>query len=477
MLSLFRPNEELSSILTDFRIKAVPSAPKAGSEERIQPATTSIKDLSDMFKSMMSTNTSQQSSVEGLAYASLQPKVKESLASDDLFLKQLIKALGEAPVKSPLTYGALSIIVNLTNYLPALSEEQNRMTQLKAYANATKSSIKPDPLNDDVHVAKRCVAVFEAGVIPVLVTHSQHGSIASLALVVSIVFSLSKTSKIRGQMAQQGAVKLLLHAYSILPAENIVPRRTTAHALARILISTNPAHVFGGSTPLPLTSAIRPLLFLLADDPPVEHRDLLPIFESLLALTNLASTDDSARNPITRLAFPQIEELLLSNNKMVTRATVELLCNLVQAPSCSSKFADGSKQASHRMHILLALADSEDFATRRAAGGALACLTEWDTGVNTILERDRGLGILLALCKEDSEELRHRGVVCILNVLTAPGKVGEWGVTKVKEAGGIEDLKECLKKSRSPEVLEIAVEALKKLVGDSMSGSEVALKT
>lgn len=435
-----------------------------------------MEDLSDMFKTMLSAGTSQQSSIEGLAYASLQPKVKESLASDMPFLKKLIKALGDAPAKSPLTYGALSILVNLTTYLPALSEEQKRLTQLKAYANATKSPLKIDPLNDDDHVAKRCQAVFEAGAIPILVTHSQHGSTASLALVVSIISSLSKISKIRGQMAQQGAVKLLLHAYSILPAENVTSRRTTAHALARILISTNPTHVFGGSTPLPMTSSIRPLLFLLEDDPAVEHRDLLPVFESLLALTNLASTDDTARNPIIRLAFPQFEELLLSNNKLVTRATVELLCNLMQAPTCVSKFADGSKQASHRMHILLALADSEDFETRRAAGGALASLTEWDTAVNAILERDRGLGILLALCKEDSEELRHRGVVCILNVMTAPGKVGEWGVTKVKEAGGVEALKECLKKSRSQEVLEITVEALKKLLEEKKSSSEVALR-
>jgi hypothetical protein len=429
----------------------------------VQPATTSMEELSNRFKTMLSSTTSQQTSIEGLAYASLQAKVRESLAADKSFLKNLIKALGDAPAKSPATYGALTILVNLTSYLPALSEEQKRMTQLKAYANASKSS-KPDPLNDDEHVAKRCQAVFEAGAIPVLVTHSQHGSTASLMLVVSIIFSLSRNTKIRGQMAQQGAVKLLLHAYSVFPVDNVAGRRTSAHALARILITTNPQHVFGGSNPLSMTSAIRPLLLLLSDDPAVEHRDLLPVFESLLALTNLASTDDTARNPIIRIAFPQIEELLLSNNKMVTRATVELVCNLMQSPEGVAKFADGGKQASHRMHILLALTDSEDFATRRAAGGAMASLTEWDTAVNAILERDRGVILLLGMCKEEEEELRHRGVVCILNILTAPEKVGQWGVTKVREGGGVEALKECLKKSRSQEVLEITVEALKKLL-------------
>ncbi|KAH8791922.1 myosin-binding striated muscle assembly central-domain-containing protein [Hyaloscypha finlandica] len=447
------------------KLQAVPSPPSAGEEERIQPATTSIEELSDMFRAMLSKNTTEQSSIEGLAYASLQPKVKERLASDKPFLKNLIKALGDAPAKSPATYGALSILLNLTTYLPALTEEQKRMSQLKAYANASKSS-KPDPLNEDEHVSKRCLDVFEAGVIPILVTHSQHGSTASLMLVVSIVFSLSKTSRIRGQMAQQGAVKLLLHAFSVFPSDNIPARRATAHALARILISTNPVHVFGGSNPIPMTSSIRPLLLLLDDDPATEQRDLLPVFESLLALTNLASTDDTARNPIIRLGFPRIEELLLSNNKLVTRATVELICNLMQAPGGVAKFADGGKQASHRMHILLALTDSEDFETRRAAGGAIASLTEWDTAVNAILERDRGVTLLLALCKEDQEELRHRGVVCILNVLTAPGKIGEWGVKKVQEEGGVDALKECLKKSRSQEVLEITVEALKKLLGE-----------
>lgn len=456
-------------------MKAVPSAPRAGDEEKMQPATTGIEELSDMFKGMLADSASQNSSIEGLAYASLQPKVKESLALDMHFLKNLIKALGDAPVKSPATYGALSILVNLTSYQPALTEEQKRLTQLKAYANASKSS-KPDPLNEDDHVLKRCHAVFEAGSIPVLVTHSQHGSAASLMLVVSIVFSLSKSPKIRGQMAQQGAVKLLLHASSIFPTDNIAARRTTAHALARILISTNPQHVFGGSNPLSMTSAIRPLLLLLTDDPTVEHRDLLPVFESLLALTNLASIDDTIRNPIIRMSFPQIEELLLSNNRMVTRATVELICNLMQAPEGVAKFANGGKQASHRMHVLLALTDSEDYATRRAAGGAMASLTQWDTAVNAILERDRGVHLLLQLCNEDEEELRHRGVVCILNIVSVPGKIGDWGLTKVQEAGGLDVLKECLKKSRSQEVVEVTVEALKKLLSDEKHGPAL-LKT
>lgn len=192
----------------------------------------------------------------------------------------------------------------------------------------------------------------------------------------------------------------------------------------------------------------------------------------MLALTNLASIDDDARDPIIREAWANIDDLLLSNNKMVTRATVELICNLMQSPNGVAKFADGSRQASNRLHILLALADAEDFATRRAAGGALASLTEWDAAVTAVLERERGVKILLKLCAEDEEELRHRGVVCILNLLSIPGDVGKKALEKVNGDDGIEVLKECLKKSRNQEVLEITVEALKKLMG---GGEMIAL--
>jgi hypothetical protein len=365
-----------------------------------------------------------------------------------------------------MEYGGLSILVNLTTYMPSLTEEQKKITQLKAYANASKEPLGSDALIDDEHVAKRCKAVFDANVIPVLVTNSQHGSPASLKLVVQILFSLSKTTTLRGRIAQQGGVKLLLHAYTAFLSSDTSSLRLTAHALAQILISTNPLHVFGGSNPIPLVSAIRPLLSLLSPDPTEETKNLLPTFESLLALTNLASTDDSARDPIIRDAWPAIEDLLLSNNKLVTRAAVELICNLMQSPHGVAKFCDGSKAAGNRLHILLALADAEDFPTRRAAGGALASLTEWDEAVKAILARYRGIMILLAMCVEEQEELRHRGVVCVLNVMSAPGDVGKEGIKAVRKDDGIEKLKQCAKLSRSQEVVEITVECLKKLLGE-----------
>jgi len=451
-------------------LKAVPSTSNTGSEERVQPARTSIEDLADMFKSLLPAPASQQSSIEGLAYASLRPEVKEKLASDKAFLVNLVQTLREAPPKSPSTYGALSILGNLTAYTPALSEEQKRVAELKAYANASKPPSSLNPLNDDEHVSTRCLAIFAAGVVPILVTQSQHSSSSSLTLVTNIVFSLSRTPSIRGPLAQQGAIKLLLHTYTHFPSTSTTALRTTAHALARILISTNPSHIFGGSNPLSATTAIRPLLSLLA---PPDHEDgptdLLATFESLLALTNLSSTpDDSlARDPIIRSpSFSTIEELLLSNNILVVRAATELLCNLLQSPLAREKYCNGSKQGAQRVKILLALVDAEDQATRSAAGGALAGITEIEGGCAAVLGMDEGKGVkmLLGLCEEEDEGLRHRGVVCVLNLLMGEGELGRRGAKVVRERGGMEVLKECVKKSRSQEVVDLAVEALKVLM-------------
>ncbi|KAL2687719.1 hypothetical protein Neosp_005282 [[Neocosmospora] mangrovei] len=453
------------------KLRAVPAKPAPGeaSQSRVEAAVTSIEDLSGMFTKMIlrDEDHGRKHSIEGLAYASLQPKVKESIVSNPELLQKLVKTLSEAQPRSPTTYGALSIFVNLTRYLPNLTEEEKKMNQLKAYANAAGKLGAPDPLNDDEHVAKRCKLVFDAGITPVLVTHSKNGSPASLSLVISIIFALSVTKTLRGQLAQQGAVKLLLTAWMTLPQTEAPARRLAAQALARILISTNPALVFGGNRSNPLSAAIRPLVSIVPPDPAAETRDLLPSFEALMALTNLASMDDEdTRRSIIATAWFQIEEQMLSSNALVSKAAVELVCNLVQAPEAIALYAEETAKARNRLHILLALADAEDAGTRSAAGGALASLTSFEGVIRGIINRERGIKVVLSMCVDDDENIRHRGVFVVLNLVTAEGEVGELARQKIKDEDGVEVLKECLKKSRRPEVLEVTVQALKALLGD-----------
>jgi hypothetical protein len=336
-------------------------------------------------------------------------------------------------------------------------------------------------MDGDAHVASRCSKVLEAGVIPLLVSLGKTISQASRLLILQILNSLSKeqSQKNRGVMAQQGAIKLLLQIYEAstptasAPSTNTttpaivvsspqdeIAARTAAHALSRILISTNPTHVFNSSS-MPLGSAIRPLTTLLTDDPNAEQRNLLPTFESLLALTNLASTNDTARDAIIRTSWPQLEDLLLSENTLVQRASTELICNLSASPTGVAKFADGSGRASNRLHILLALADVEDLATRKAAGGALAMLTEWDAAVEAVLAREKGVKILLGMCADENEEMRHRGAVCCANIVNAPGDIGVKGIEALKKDDGPEILRNMVKATRVKDVVVVGIEVLK----------------
>ncbi|KAI0876488.1 putative actin cytoskeleton organization protein [Hypoxylon argillaceum] len=451
------------------KMSAVPSTAEQTTRDkdsRIQPAITSIEDLSKKFTALLLADpeSSKQHSIEGLAYATIQPTVKEQVAQNPELLKSLVKVLGDAPARSVLTYGALSIFVNLTRYPPVQSEEEKKMNQLKAYANAAGKLPPPNPLNDNDHVADRCKRVFEAGVVPVLVTHSRHGSGASLSLIVSIVFSLTVTTSLRGQLAQQGAVNLLIAAGSILPDNDEPAKRMAAQALARVLISTNPSLVFGGTRAHPQNAAIRPLTSILQPDPAAETRDLLPTFEALMALTNLASTDDDTRATIIRVAFTEIEELIFSSNKMVCRAATELICNLVQCVEGVALYAEDTPQAANRVHLLLGLTAVEDEATQGAAGGALASLVPYEEIGRQIVKRTTGVEHLLDLCSADSEELRHRGAFIISNMVSHTGELGKEAQKVIRDLGGVERLKTCAQKSRGPEVVELAAGALKVLL-------------
>ncbi|KAK3906105.1 hypothetical protein C8A05DRAFT_41044 [Staphylotrichum tortipilum] len=428
-----------------------------------QPGT-SIDDLSKKFIKMLVDDTENvQLFVEGLAFASMQSKVKEELAHDKASLTRLVKILETAPPKSPLVYGALSIFAHLTRYRPAETEEQKRIKQLKAYA-AAAGKLQPDPLNDDTHVTERCKLVFAAGLTPVLITRCKSSSVAALTLIISIVSSLSVPPPLRGPLAQQGAVRLLLAAWSGLPEQSHpTPRRTAAQALARILISTDPSLVFRQT---PQLAAIRPLASIIPPDPDAETRDLLPTFEALLALTNLASTTDETRAAIVRAAWDDVEEQLFSSNTRVATAAAELVCNIVQNPEeAHALFGDGSPKAATRIKIMLALADAEDEKTRSAAGGALASLVGLGGVVKGVLDQPNGVRTVLGMCRDDSEGLRHRGAVVVGTMVSHEGEVGKEARERLVKGGAVEALTECAKKSRSGEVVQAVVQALEVVLG------------
>jgi hypothetical protein len=132
----------------------------------------------------------------------------------------------------------------------------------------------------------------------------------------------------------------------------------------------------------------------------------------------------------------------------------------------AAKYLDKSKHSAQRLHVLLALADAKDMATRRAASGALAMLTqEAITSTNAILDVKRGPEILLGLCSEGEEEaVVHRGLVCLRNLCCAPDPAGARARQALRGLGAVEVLTACLKRIRNPAILQVGVEAMKALV-------------
>ena len=449
-----------------------PTTPTDARTEGSHGPNPAINDLVPMLKKLLSERPehSKRSSIEGLAYASVQPKVKEELVDDRLFLARLMDTLRSSPSGSTTIFGALTLIDHLTRYLPVVSEEQKRMAQLKAYANASKTPQNHDPLDEDSAVTKRCQAVISAGAVSTFVSISGYLSPASTVLVFNILLSLSRISAHRGLIAQQGGARFLLLKYTSITgtgASDVQARRTAAHGLARVLISVNPVLVFPSSGSPPLSSTIRPLLSLLTDNTIQDNdgpRDLLPTFEALLALTNVAGEPScGAAETIIRQALPTIEDLLLSNNTMIQRATTELVCNLMTCSAGIEIFADESNAASRRLHVLLALADVVDDATRKAAGGALATLTDYEAAVKQLLERERGMEILLGLCSDKNTEIVHRGMVCMNNIVSMQGETGNKARERIRGLGGIECLKDVLGDSKNPIILNLGKEALSAL--------------
>lgn len=486
------------------KIRASEKDAPSGSNGKIQEAESSIPELVDRFKGLMSQQQKVDNipnAIEGLVYSSVKPAVKEQLAADSTFLRDLMKLLQANVEDSSTLYGGLVVISNLTRFLPNLSEEQKKMFQLKAYANAASDEAKsgPNPLDDNEHVTARCTAVLDAGVMRLLTECGKANLPSVHGLASKILLSLSRDPKSRGPLAQQGAVKLLLKIAT--PKQNgpgPIPDETihdASHALARILISVNPSLVFPSSGVPQITSAVRPLVSLLSspEQAPLsveQPRDLLPVFEGLLALTNLASSPDvSAPETIVRQAWSSVEDLLLSSNAFIQRAACELICNLMTCESGIVQFADGTKRAAQRLHILLALSDVEDIATRRAAGGALAMLTDYDAVTKALLDRPssmsveeylrqegtgesgprgaRAVRLLLRLCTEEDAGLMHRGAVCIQNLVYASDNTGKFAREAIVASGGIPTLAGLLKRAQeggNMPVLESMVETMKVLV-------------
>ena len=454
-----------------------------------------------------------------------------------------------APVQAALCFGVTTIMVHLTAQQPVASGEEEQIARLRKMAISGKKAgaaeIEEDPFETFEAVRNRIEAVTKAGVVSALSGLIRAQSRGVMVILGRLCLQLVDDKTDRLRFIRDGGYKVLGKIVRELMAPAKGKRNVSLtssanagddepntdalyaiQALAKLVITTSPQLLFPPPSTTTCLNALTPLYLLLLRP----SSSLLQTFESLMALTNIASIDpaiasriclashaaprtDTMRqgagrdNSDTIFIMQKVEELLLSDNRLIGRAACELLCNLAGSPegfaylSGERSTAIGSKstskyarsQARSRLQILLILMNAEDLSTQLAAGGALAILTESDIACEILLSLDsaengvqkrstwtRIVNIIQPEVEdqEDGERipvissggvdtgLILRMVIITLNLLTHASKA-ESGVAveldRAKGAGLAETLRKLLIPSMSPDVRGPAEEALELL--------------
>ncbi|KAG0342310.1 hypothetical protein BG000_005593 [Podila horticola] len=409
----------------------------------------------------------QVNAVEGLAYASIQPAVKHLIISD----KALLLPEQEQMLKLKKMAGALP------------KSESSRLSNQE----------QDDPLEDEPVVNQRNITLTKLGIMPALhaISHQASENIAqSLAMVLRNLITPTET---RGLLVQQGVVRLLIPMALKQASQQQKGESTktaSTQALAKLCITLDPRLTFKNQR---VPELVKPFIWLL------ESTDQLCQFESLMALTNLGSMGDVQILSliVQESGIEKMENLQFSEHTLVRRAATESLCNMIFFEPVFEQYSD-PKTGKHKIHLMLALCDADDFMTRRAASGAVAVLSTSPQVCQMIMDQERGLEILTSLIalgvvpktmsKAEAEkveakaiedvmsgldavavvdhevavgrmdELRHRGAECFKNLVTIGGKAMS---EKIASQGGIQLLANLIQSSKSEAVQYCAVEALK----------------
>ncbi|RCI05856.1 hypothetical protein CU098_008066 [Rhizopus stolonifer] len=393
---------------------------------------TLVDSLKQVIKSKSGDANLVLNALEGLAYSSLKPEVKESLGEDEGFLKCLstlaVNTVHEesSGVKNPMLFGLGTIFANVTMYRPVLDEKQKQMKKLRDLADAKQRQAtgapagnnEDDPRENDSAVEDRIKKAVANGVSIALIVLSKNNSINIRAVAAQTCLNIVTPQATRGQLLQQGIVKGLLPLSRDEGTTGII----ASQALAKLAITADPRLAFQGDLLLDL---VKPFLNLCKDS------NQLRQFEALMAMTNLASVDERVRLLIENADGMSIfENLQLSSNDMVQRAATEMVCNMTFCDPVFERYSDSTK-SQNRIRLLMILSDHEDPATRRASSGALAILANSPNTCEMILKVDKCYERMSRwLDTEETIEVKHRGIEIIRLLLQYKGKEVAEGLVK-----------------------------------------------
>jgi hypothetical protein len=191
--------------------------------------------------------------------------------------------------------------------------------------------------------------------------------------------------------------------------------RMCLHTIAKLLITTNPQLL----TSAQRLGSVKPLLRLIRD---IKAKDLQH-FEALMAITNVASTGEDAKNRIvSEKGIAALHYAMFSDHEMVRRAATEAMCNLVPHEAMMEHLQETD-------HLRLWMAFAEDYEDvnyecARAAAGCLAMATQQNIPIcTTLINLPRFEEQMLIMLESGRLEIMHRAFCIVLNLVDLPNCV------------------------------------------------------
>ncbi|KAK6458593.1 protein required for mother cell-specific HO expression [Scheffersomyces xylosifermentans] len=386
--------------------------------------------------------------VEGLAYLTLNVKVKQNIRSDESVIEVILKILSEKALSktnqnmngndTSLIYGLLICISNLCKLQDASDKGSDKSTVnfLKDFAtpNTSKDNTKED--QKQIHLFNKSL-LFDHKVIDVISKlktykedtdtpgeETKHSNLLKQFIYIIYMISQNPEKVVRQELVKQGALNVVLSYLIKFSSINkttgdtrpingnpeiIETRLFSLRSLAKMLVSINPALAF---KKYDVQTCVPFLVELLGPDISKYSGSLghntqninenylyemtnMDKYESLLALTNLSSGEQSKdlKQLIINRTFDKYLNNFIIDSDLphLQKASWELISNLITQPAMLAKFfnIDDSKENYNRLDLLIKLINSTDVSFQNVIAGLLANATSEFDMISEILIKNK----------------------------------------------------------------------------------------
>jgi hypothetical protein len=258
-----------------------------------------------------------------------------------------------------------------------------------------------------------------------LVALTEQASETTLEQLVLTMNRMAEEASVRGIMIQQGVLSSCIQLEKAeSPTETEVMKkviRVARHCIAKLLITTNPSLLTSAQT----LGSVRPLISLVRD---IKASDLQH-FEALLAMTNIASSGDDAKQRIvSEKGISSLHFAMFSDHELVRRAATEAMCNLVPHEKMMEHLAEEEHM---RLWFAFAVDYEDHFECARAATGCLAMATQDKDIAQTVIRLEKFKQHTMTLLESGRLEIMHRALAMVYNLVLYGGEICD----KVVEVG------------------------------------------